>query len=225
MMRALLWIAVASLVVAAGCSGKGSGESEGSSSTAGASQCVASSDCPEGQVCVRVPCDGADAPAGCGAFACNPECAAAFGDRASWTCSDDASCCGEQCGAGACLEGHTGPGETEMSASASSSTGDPSTGSSGTTTAGTTDASTGTDTDGELPPLCSKSSECPGGGNCLNKPCDVVMNAPGCGEFRCYAECSDPFTEAAFWICADQDACCGGYPCMAGMCTEEFTTG
>lgn len=73
---------------------------------------------------------------------------------------------------------------------------------------------------GALPPPCMASSECGAGGHCLNKPCDVVMNEPGCGEFRCYADCSDPITDSASWECIDEQGCCGGYPCMGGMCTE-----
>lgn len=81
------------------------------------------------------------------------------------------------------------------------------------------------DTTGTLPPRCESTQECAGGDKCLNKPCDVVMDEPGCGEFRCYPECSSPFDESASWVCADNAACCGGYPCLAGMCTEMASSG
>ncbi|MEZ4451433.1 MAG: hypothetical protein R3B09_18325 [Nannocystaceae bacterium] len=113
-------------------------------------------------------------------------------------------------------------GTASMSSTSGSSATDTGTGTASSTTGTATDSG---ETTGALPPTCTMSSECPGGGRCLKKPCDVVMDEPGCGEFRCYADCSDPFSEKALWICADMGACCGGYPCMGGMCTEEFTSG
>ena len=149
MMRALLWLAVASLVVAAGCSGKGSGES------AGEPQCAVSSDCPEGQVCVRVPCEGPDAPAGCGVFACNPECASPYGDNSSWKCSDDPSCCGYSCGEGICYHDYPLP-ETTSSSSSGTGTSD-GTGTTSTSGTSSTTASTTTTRSSACAPACARS--------------------------------------------------------------------
>lgn len=137
----------------------------------------------------------------------------------------------------ACAPGpDAGSGTTEsVTAAASTATTDASTGATGTTastteaatTAGTatTAPTTGTATTGEpLPPVCMATSECPQGQHCLKKSCDDVMDEPGCGEFRCYSGCSSPFDRTGFWTCADTQACCGGYPCEGGVCTEHFET-
>lgn len=112
---------------------------------------------------------------------------------------------------------------TESSGS-STSAGPATTGSStGTSTDVTTSGSSTTATTGaELPPLCTKTSQCGQGKYCLQKDCEDVDNEPGCGELRCYSACSSPFDESAFWHCADMQACCGGYPCEGGQCTEHF---
>jgi hypothetical protein len=110
------------------------------------------------------------------------------------------------------------------SASGSTATTDLDTDTGSTSDTGTASGS-GSTTGAALPPTCTKTADCASGRFCLNKPCDVVMDEPGCGELRCYSTCSEFIGDSAQWICADDQACCGGYPCDGGYCTESFETG
>ncbi|MCA9657393.1 MAG: hypothetical protein KC486_03555 [Myxococcales bacterium] len=133
--------------------------------------------------------------------------------------------------------GDDGSGSTGTTAGSATATATSSStaSSSGTVTAtdGDTDTATGTDTGtgsgsttgAAIPPTCAQTADCAGGRFCLKKPCDVVMDEPGCGEFRCYDTCSEFIGDSSLWNCADDKACCGGYPCDGGYCTESFETG
>lgn len=129
--------------------------------------------------------------------------------------------------------GSTGTTAGSATATASSTSTASSSGTTATATDGDTDTATGTDTGSgsgsttgaAIPPTCTQTADCAGGRFCLKKPCDVVMDEPGCGEFRCYSTCSEFIGDSAQWNCADDKACCGGYPCDGGYCTESFETG
>ncbi len=193
-----------------------------SPTSGGAPECSSSSECPAGEACIEIPCSVSPV-AGCDAFHCQPGCGWPYDETFSYGCVDGAGCCQDAfCDGGSCVHVSepfsTGHSETTSSTSSSSSASDPSTSSSST---GDPATSTGETTG--APPACVASSDCPGDGNCLLKPCELVMDELGCGEFHCYAECSDPFSESGLWTCADDDACCG-FACLDGVCTEMFSS-
>ncbi|MBK8260713.1 MAG: hypothetical protein IPK80_05175 [Nannocystis sp.] len=123
----------------------------------------------------------------------------------------------------ACNKGDDGAATTDASATSTSTSTSTTDTTTDTTATSTSTSTTSTETTGApIPPACKATSECPKGQFCLSKPCDQVMDEPGCDELRCYPQCSSPFDDSAFWTCADTQACCGMYPCMAGQCTERF---
>lgn len=136
-------------------------------------------------------------------------------------CSGDSTATSSGTGSGATTSG-TGSGSGSDASTSGSGSGSGSTSGSGTDASASGSGSGSTS--GALPPECMATSECGGGLKCIKKPCDAVMNEPGCGVFRCYEGCIDPIVGDP-WVCADEAACCGGYPCMGGLCTEVATSG
>lgn len=168
--------------------------------TSDAAPCTSSAECPAGDHCILIPCAHTPGP-GCDEFHCSPECSSPFDESSAYSCLDDQGCCSDSlCTDAVCS--HPSPPESTSGAE--------------TTATGTTE-----DTSGLTP--CTASTDCPAAGNCLLKPCDLVDDEPGCDAFHCYQECSNPFDDSAFWTCADDEACCG-YDCLAGQCTEMFSS-
>jgi hypothetical protein len=159
----------------AGC-GPDKPTSSASDTTTDAPVCQASEDCPDGQACLWIVCNGHGVP-GCPFIDCVVGCALPGAATPTWSCVDNAGCCGDAvCENGFCVD-VTATGTASTSATTSGATTSTSATGSGTGSSGEWTTSGGT----ALPVPCGDGM-CAAGSICVHPGANCVMGEPDTGE-------------------------------------------